>query len=109
LRTSHEEGANVIIVGGTFEVEPHQREEFIASRHDLMRTSRAEQGCLEYTFSADPIEPNRVVLFERWATQASLDAHHNGMRGGTPPSDEVKPTSVSVVFYDATDQSQRGA
>jgi hypothetical protein len=32
-----------------------------------------------------------------------------GMRGGTPPSDEVKPTSVSVVFYDATDQSQRGA
>jgi quinol monooxygenase YgiN len=99
----------VIIVGGAFEVEPDQRGEFIASRHDLMRTSRAEAGCLEYVFCADPIEPNRVVLFERWETQADLDAHLSGMRSGPSPSDEVKPTSVSVVFYDATDQSQRGA
>jgi quinol monooxygenase YgiN len=99
----------VIIVGGRFEVEPHQREEFIASRHDLMRASRAEAGCLEYAFSADPIEPNRVILFERWEAQADLDAHLSGMRAGTPPGDEVKPTSISVVFYDATDQSQRSA
>ena len=25
--------------------------------------------------SADPIDPGRIVLFERWADQASLDAH----------------------------------
>ena len=99
----------MIIVGGAFEVEPHQREEFIASRHDLMRASRAEHGCLDYTFCADPIEPNRVVLFERWETQADLDAHLNGMSAGPPPSNDVKPTAVSVVFYDAIDQAQRQA
>jgi quinol monooxygenase YgiN len=96
----------VVIVGGRFEVEPHQREEFIASRHDLIRASRAETGCLEYTFSADPIEPDRVVLFERWETQVDLDAHLNGMGAGPSPSDEVKPLSVSVVFYDAAAQGQ---
>jgi hypothetical protein len=72
-----------------------------------MRASRAEAGCLEYTFSADPIEPHRVLLFERWESQADLDAHLNGMGAGPRPSgNEVTPTSVSVVFYDATDQAQ---
>jgi quinol monooxygenase YgiN len=99
----------VIIVGGTFEVEPEQREEFIASRHELMRASRAETGCLEYSFSADPIEPHRVLLLERWESQADLDAHLSGMAGGPKPSSDVAPTSISVVFYDATDQAQRRA
>ena len=100
----------MIIVGGTFEVEPDQREEFIASRHDLMRASRSEAGCLEYTFSADPIEPHRVLLFERWESQSDLDAHLAGMGAGPKPSgDEVTPTSISLAFYDATDQSQRRA
>jgi quinol monooxygenase YgiN len=105
-----ERGGNVIIVGGTFEVEPDQREEFIASRHDLMRASRAEAGCLEYTFSADPIEPHRVLLFERWESQSDLDAHLSGVGAGPKPSsDDVTPTSISLAFYDATDQSQRRA
>src|ERR1700728_1730170 len=102
MESPHGEGETVIIVGGRFEVEPEQREEFIFSRHDLIRTSRVEAGCLEYTFCADPIEPDRVVLFERWEMQADLDARLTGMGGGTPPRDEVKPRSGSVVFYDAT-------
>ena len=39
---------------------------------------RDEAGCLEYTFAADPLEADRVVLFERWASQDALDAHLAG-------------------------------
>ncbi len=86
----------MIIVSGTFEVDPAQRDAFLAERHDRMRTSRAEAGCLEYTFSADPLEPGRVVLFERWEDQASLDVHLAG-----PPMDTaVAPISASIVIYD---------
>ncbi len=86
----------MIIVSGTFEVDPAQRDAFLAERHDRMRTSRAEAGCLEYTFSADPLEAGRVVLFERWEDQASLDAHLAG-----PPMDTaVAPISASIVIYD---------
>ena len=70
----------MIIVSGTFEVDPAQRDAFLAERLDRMRASRAEAGCLDYTFSADPLEPGRVVLFERWEDQASLDAHLAGPR-----------------------------
>ncbi len=65
----------MVIVAGTLTVDPEQREAFLAGRMDGMRATRAEPGCLEYTFSADPTDPGRVMLFERWASQKDLDAH----------------------------------
>jgi len=95
----------MVIVGGTFEVEPSQREQFIAGRLDMMRNSRMEDGCLEYTFAADPIEPGRVVLFERWASQAALDAHIAALRSGPRPSaPQVVPASSSIVIYDVASE-----
>ena len=61
-----------------------------------MRTSRAEAGCLEYTFSADPLEPGRVVLFERWESQAASTPTSAGRRWQTA----IAPSSASIVVYD---------
>jgi quinol monooxygenase YgiN len=103
------EGARVVIVGGTFEVDPDQREEFLASRHDRMRQSRAEPGCLEYTLSADPIDPSRVVLFERWANQEALDAHLSASRA-LPPSagTTVAAKTSSIIVYDVAGERPLG-
>jgi quinol monooxygenase YgiN len=99
----------MVIVGGVFEVEPSQRDEFLASRLESMRASRSEAGCLEYTMSADPLEPGRVVLFERWADQASLDGHLAAMQSGPPrPSGGVVPTSTTVTVYDVAGERKLG-
>ena len=91
----------MIVVGGSFDVEPAQREAFLAERVAMMRRSRAEHGCLEYTFAADPVEPGRVVLFERWTDQAALDAHLGALRSDpVDPAPQVKASSTSVVLYD---------
>jgi quinol monooxygenase YgiN len=91
----------MVIVSGVFEVEPQQRTEFLAGRHDAMRASRAEPGCLEYTFSADPLEPGRVLLFERWESQDSLDEHLSRPRpAGSPDASSAAPVSVSITVYD---------
>jgi quinol monooxygenase YgiN len=93
----------VVIVGGSFVVEPDQREEFLAGRKEAIRSARAEAGCLEYAVTADPIEPDRVVLYERWADQASLDAHLAASRQApTPPPGGVSPKSATVVVYDVS-------
>jgi len=99
----------MVIVGGTFEVDPDQREQFLAGRAALMRTSRGEGGCLEYTFSADPIDPTRVILFERWASQADLDAHLAALRA-TPPVIEpnVEAISSSIRIYDVSGERRLG-
>jgi quinol monooxygenase YgiN len=101
----------VVIVAGSFEFEPNQRDEFLAGRLDGMRTSRAEAGCLEYTMSADPVEPNRAVLFERWADQASLDAHIAAMQTAPPPppaEGAVRPKAATIMVYDVTGERPLG-
>jgi quinol monooxygenase YgiN len=90
------EEEHVIIVGGTFEVDPEQRNAFLAERQEIMRTSRNEDGCLEYTFAADPLEPDRVILFERWESQAALDAH----LAAISPTTTRTPRSASITAYD---------
>jgi quinol monooxygenase YgiN len=90
----------MVIVGGTFQVEPGLREQYLAERSDLMRRSRSERGCLEYTFSADPLDPGRVVLFEVWESQDDLDAHRVAGRTGPPtgPMRVSAATSVLTVY-----------
>ncbi len=93
----------MVIVAGTMELEPDQREAFLAGRIDGMRTSRAEHGCLEYTLSADPTDPGRVMLFERWASQEDLDAHLAALRArSATPRSAVAPKATSIFVYDVT-------
>ncbi len=92
----------MVIVGGSFQVEPDQREEFLAGRRDAIRAARAEAGCLEYAVTADPIEADRVVLYERWADQAALDAHLVGARQTPPTPGGVTPKSATVIVYDVS-------
>ena len=88
----------MLVVGGTFEVDPADRDAFIAARLDSMRTSRREPGCLEYTFAADPVDPGRIILFERWESQESLDAHLAALRQKEQPSSPA-PKAASIVIY----------
>jgi quinol monooxygenase YgiN len=90
----------MVIVGGSFEVDPGRRDEFLAGRREVMIRSRAEDGCLEYTFAADPVEPGRVILFERWTSQEALDAHLAALRAAPRVPDTVTPTATSIVRYD---------
>lgn len=91
----------MVIVAGVFTVDPEQREAFLAGRKALMEHSRAEQGCIEYTFSADPLEPNRVGLFERWESQEDLDLHLAGLSGASAPAvTGPEATTTSIVIYD---------
>ena len=98
----------MVIVIGTFVVDPDRRAEFIAERHERMRTSRAEAGCLEYTFAADPLDPGRVLLTERWADQAALDAHLAAPAPADAPKPAVAPKEASIVVYDVAGERRLG-
>ena len=69
----------MLIVAGHFEVDPADQEAFVASKVEAMERTRAEAGCLEYAMTVDPLDPTRVLLFERWADQAAFDAHMAGL------------------------------
>jgi quinol monooxygenase YgiN len=99
----------MIIVSGVFEVEAAERGDFLAGRVEAMTRSRAEDGCLEYVFAADPVDPGRVVLYERWENQAALDAHLAGMREWPrPEGPQVRPKSAAIYRYDASNETKLG-
>jgi quinol monooxygenase YgiN len=89
----------MLIVAGAFVVAPEDRDAFLAGRNESIVSTRAEAGCLDYVLSADPVDPAKVVIFERWEDQASFDAHLAGLASGPRPSGPA-PQSASALIYD---------
>jgi quinol monooxygenase YgiN len=73
-----------VIVVGTFEVEPNDRDAFLQSRVPGMEAARSESGCITYVLSADPVETHLVHLVERWQSRAHLDEHLERLRSRSP-------------------------
>lgn len=97
----------MLIVAGHFVVDPADQAAFVAGRVEAMTATRTEAGCLEYVMSADPVDATRVILFERWADQASFDAHMAGL-ADAPKSSGPAPTGFEVKIYDVAGERSFG-
>ncbi|HVI31848.1 putative quinol monooxygenase [Phenylobacterium sp.] len=64
-----------VLIGGTFRLPPEAVERFRPHMETMLGKSRAEDGCLTYSYAFDVLEPGLVRVFEAWRDQAALDAH----------------------------------
>ena len=64
-----------LIIAGTVRVPPENLERFKPHMLAMLTASRAEDGCLEYSYAEDVAEPGLIRVFEAWRDQAALDAH----------------------------------
>lgn len=95
----------IVIVQGMFVLDLAQRDQFIEASLEGMRTSRAEPGCLEYVFAADPLDPGRVILSERWESLELLQLHLD-RRVSRPARDRPKPKSSEISMYEVASVSK---
>ena len=65
----------MIQINGTIRLGANASEEAIEALINMVRTSREEDGCYDYTFARDLADPDTLVLFERWRDQEALQAH----------------------------------
>ena len=66
----------------------------------VVERARRAACCLDFAITADPIDPGRVNIFERWESQAAL----NTARGNAPGFEQAEAMlSVSVADYDVAD------
>jgi quinol monooxygenase YgiN len=82
----------VIIVAGQIHVTPGRRDAFVAASLEAVVEARRTSGCWDFSVAADPIEPDRVNVYERWASAAALEA----FRGEGPGPD----LSTDIVSAD---------
>jgi quinol monooxygenase YgiN len=65
----------VLIIAGTLQIDPGKTDAALADAAVMMKASQAEDGCHAYAFSADPINPGTLLLFEKWESEEALAAH----------------------------------
>ncbi|MDT5365691.1 MAG: hypothetical protein QOC62_122 [Mycobacterium sp.] len=57
----------MVIVAGHRVVEPAQRARYLAGCKDVVEQARGTTGCLEFSITADLLDPARIVILERWS------------------------------------------
>jgi len=81
----------MIIVAGHLRVAAADRDDFVARSSEAVRLARAAEGCLDFAVSADPLDPERVDVYERWTDREALHAFR-----GEGPGDELGAMIVSA-------------
>ena len=72
---------------------------FLAGCKDVVEQARGTTGCLQFSITANLLDPARIVILERWEFQETAEKFR-----GSGPSDEQTTviTSASVTEYDVT-------
>lgn len=64
----------MLIIAGHVRVAEADRDAYVTAHHDLVARCRRAAGALDVVIAADPLDPGRVNVLERWESQDALDA-----------------------------------
>ena len=63
------------------------------SRAAGVQQARTAPGCLDFVLTADPVEPDRLNVYERWES----DAHLERFRGSGPDTGQTAQIRDALV------------
>lgn len=82
---------------GHLRVTPGSRDRFVARSLAAVIAARAVRGCLDFAVSADPVDPDRVNIFERWESEDALRAFR-----ASGPNDDLFDDIVAASITEHT-------
>ena len=62
----------MIIVSGRMKIKAGNRQGFLAASLDAIQAARKTGGCRDFIVAADPIEDDRVNIYEEWDSEHAL-------------------------------------
>lgn len=65
----------MILVLGTVRIDPDRLETARAVMERMVAASRAEDGCITYSYAQDLLDPHVVHVIEKWRDMPALEAH----------------------------------
>lgn len=87
----------MIIVSGWIRVDEGGRAAYLDECREVIVAARSAEGCLDFHLAADPIEPDRINVYEQWGSVAAAEAFR-----GSGPSDgqSAAVTGASVSQHE---------
>jgi quinol monooxygenase YgiN len=99
----------MLIIAGSLSFDPSDHDDVIAGLQEVTERSRADNGCVEYTWAEDLESPNVFRFFECWESQELFDAHL------AAPHEKAfnerylsRITGATARLFSATDASEAG-
>ena len=87
----------MIIVSGHLSMDAADRAAYLDGCVAVVEAARRAPGCLEFSVTADLVDPGRVVIVERWDSADAVAA----FRGAGPSDDQQAAiTGADVAEYD---------
>jgi quinol monooxygenase YgiN len=71
----------MIIIAGYTRTDARKRDTAVVAFADMVARARKHDGCLDFSISADSVDPERVNLFECWRDQKALNAWRKVAKG----------------------------
>lgn len=100
----------MIIVAGTFRMQPGSRSRFFEEVAPMVAASLEEPGCRTYAFTPDPDDADLIRLYELWDDQEALDQHFASehMAAWKEQAVSLPIMSREVMCYTVTDARPLG-
>lgn len=81
----------MLIIAGYLVVSPSERDTYVAECAAVVDSARRAPGCLDFSITADTVDPARIRIYERWADEAQLLTFR-----GSGPSDGQQAAIVEA-------------
>ncbi|MGX8012206.1 putative quinol monooxygenase [Mesorhizobium sp. ORM8.1] len=65
----------MLLLIGTVRLPPDRIEQAKPAMERMISASRAEPGCLDYSYAQDVLDPGLIRVSEAWSDRAALKAH----------------------------------
>ncbi|HTF46134.1 MAG TPA: antibiotic biosynthesis monooxygenase [Pseudonocardia sp.] len=73
----------MLIIAGHLIVDAADRDRYVADCLPVVQAARVAGGCLDFSLTADSLDPARINIYEQWESDAELAA----FRGSGPDTD----------------------
>jgi len=98
----------MLLIVGTFRLPPDKLPDARPMMRTMVESSRTEDGCLEYAYAEDVLDPGLIHVTEVWRDQAALNQHfasdHIAHWRASWPSLEIRNRDLRV--YEAGEPRQ---
>jgi quinol monooxygenase YgiN len=84
----------MLIIAGWLQVDPDARDRYLQQCQQVVALARAAPGCLDFSLSADLLDPARINIHERWASDEQLLA----FRGSGPDAGQTEQIRAAEVL-----------
>ena len=85
----------MIIIAGYSLAQRDKRDAAVEAFSAMVERARKQDGCLDLSISADPLDADRINIFELWRDQEAL----NGWRKVAKPPRGIKYRKAHVKLY----------